>query len=269
MKPRSVAVIGASADPSKTAGRPVVTSLKHGFRRRDLSGESEGRRDRRPEVLPRRASLPEPRPMSASCCSAPSARTGGARTCRAWHGGGHRAGQRLHRNRRRRRAAAAASGSRGRMRILGPNTIGLVNLTDRISCCPPRARWRWTTSRRAASAWCRRAAASSDRCCRARRRAASDCRSWSPPATRRTWTGRLHRLSGGRRCHLGDRAVHGGRAQPGEVQGRGAEGRAQGQAGRRVQGRALGIGRGKPRCRTPARWPVRTACTTRCSARSA
>ena len=31
LKPRSVAVIGASADPSKTAGRPVSYLVKHGF----------------------------------------------------------------------------------------------------------------------------------------------------------------------------------------------------------------------------------------------
>ena len=31
MKPRSVAVIGASADPTKTAGRPVAYLTKHGF----------------------------------------------------------------------------------------------------------------------------------------------------------------------------------------------------------------------------------------------
>ena len=31
LKPRSVAVIGASADPRKTAGRPVSYLLKHGF----------------------------------------------------------------------------------------------------------------------------------------------------------------------------------------------------------------------------------------------
>ena len=31
LKPRSVAVIGASADPLKTAGRPVAYLRKHGF----------------------------------------------------------------------------------------------------------------------------------------------------------------------------------------------------------------------------------------------
>jgi acyl-CoA synthetase (NDP forming) len=31
LKPRSVAVIGASADASKTAGRPVSYLVKHGF----------------------------------------------------------------------------------------------------------------------------------------------------------------------------------------------------------------------------------------------
>ena len=31
LRPRSVAVIGASADPTKTAGRPVAYLQKHGF----------------------------------------------------------------------------------------------------------------------------------------------------------------------------------------------------------------------------------------------
>jgi acyl-CoA synthetase (NDP forming) len=31
LSPRSVAVVGASADPAKTAGRPVSYLLKHGF----------------------------------------------------------------------------------------------------------------------------------------------------------------------------------------------------------------------------------------------
>ncbi|MET0185651.1 MAG: CoA-binding protein, partial [Achromobacter sp.] len=30
-KPRSVAVIGASADPKKTAGRPIEFLIRHGF----------------------------------------------------------------------------------------------------------------------------------------------------------------------------------------------------------------------------------------------
>ncbi|HTH09043.1 MAG TPA: CoA-binding protein, partial [Acidovorax sp.] len=31
LKPQSIAIIGASADASKTAGRPVAYLLKHGF----------------------------------------------------------------------------------------------------------------------------------------------------------------------------------------------------------------------------------------------
>src|SRR3989442_11141981 len=31
LRPRSVAVVGASADPTKTAGRPVSYLVKHGF----------------------------------------------------------------------------------------------------------------------------------------------------------------------------------------------------------------------------------------------
>ncbi len=31
LSPRSVAVVGASADPTKTSGRPVSYLVKHGF----------------------------------------------------------------------------------------------------------------------------------------------------------------------------------------------------------------------------------------------
>ena len=54
LKPRSVAVIGASADPTKTAGRPVSYLVKHGFAGEHLPGEPEGRSHRRPDLLSRR-----------------------------------------------------------------------------------------------------------------------------------------------------------------------------------------------------------------------
>ena len=59
------------------------------------------------------------------------------------------------------------------------------------------------------------------------------------------------------------------RAQSGEVPRRRAEGGARRQARRGLQDRPLGSRRARPPCRTPARWPAPTACTTRCSGRSA
>ena len=75
---------------------------------------------------------------------------------------------------RRQKQLIEAAGS---MRILGPNTIGLVNLTDNIVLSATGALemdhfpvgWRSASSRKAA--------ASSARCCRVPRRAASACRS--------------------------------------------------------------------------------------------
>ena len=54
LKPRSVAVIGASADASKTAGRPVSYLVKHGFSGDDLSDQPEGGSHRRSRLLPGR-----------------------------------------------------------------------------------------------------------------------------------------------------------------------------------------------------------------------
>lgn len=133
IRPRSVAVIGASADPGKTSGRPVSFLQKHGF-----SGEIY---PVNPKVeciagltcYPEVAALPAVPDVGIVLLGAERA---------------HLAVQELS----QRGAAAAivlAAGytetgeegalrqrqlieSAGAMRLLGPNTIGLVNLTDNI-----------------------------------------------------------------------------------------------------------------------------------------
>lgn len=134
LRPRSVAVIGASADPAKTTGRPVGYLLRHGF-----AGEVWPVNPRVTEVSGLRsysdvASLPKApdvgivlvgperaeaalRDLSARGCAAAIVLAGGyAET------GGEGA--------ERQAALRAACGT---MRLLGPNTIGLVNLTDRVT----------------------------------------------------------------------------------------------------------------------------------------
>ncbi|WP_176053392.1 acetate--CoA ligase family protein [Paraburkholderia caribensis] len=134
MQPRSVAVIGASSDPSKTAARPVAYLRKHGF-----SGVIYPVNPRIQEIdglrcYPDIGSLPEVPDVAIILL------------------GVHRALEAVRELARKGTAVAIvlASGYRevgpegaerqrelveaaGNMRLLGPNTIGLVNLTDRIT----------------------------------------------------------------------------------------------------------------------------------------
>jgi len=133
IRPRRIAVIGASADPSKTSGRPVSYLQKHGF-----AGEIY-------PVNPKVANIGGLR-CYADVASLPDVPDVGIVLLGA---------ERAHiavRELSERGAAAAivlASGytetgaegaarqkqlmdAAGSMRLLGPNTIGLVNLTDNI-----------------------------------------------------------------------------------------------------------------------------------------
>jgi acyl-CoA synthetase (NDP forming) len=133
LRPRSVAVVGASADASKTGGRPVGYLLKHGF-----GGEVWPVNPRAAEIGGLRcyadiASLPGA-PDVGIVLVGPERAEGAvrdlaARGCQAaivLAGGYGETGE-----------AGAAKQSAlkraaGTMRLLGPNTIGVVNLTDRI-----------------------------------------------------------------------------------------------------------------------------------------
>ncbi|MGE3710185.1 MAG: acetate--CoA ligase family protein [Hyphomicrobiaceae bacterium] len=133
MRPSSVAVVGASSDPAKTAGRPVSYLVKHGFkgriypvnpRTRDISGLA---------CYPDVASLPEA-PEVGIVLVGPDRAAGavrdlalrGAQAAIVLAGGFGETGE--HGKTRERELKAAA----GAMRLLGPNTIGIVNLVDRI-----------------------------------------------------------------------------------------------------------------------------------------
>lgn len=133
LKPRSVAVVGASADPSKTAGRPVAYLRKHGYAgaiypvnpKADAIGDLK--------CYPDVASLPETPDVAIVLLGAERAhlavRDLSARGCAAaivLASGYTETGED---GARRQKQLVEAAGA---MRILGPNTIGLVNLTDRI-----------------------------------------------------------------------------------------------------------------------------------------
>jgi acyl-CoA synthetase (NDP forming) len=140
LSPRSVAVIGASADPKKTTGRPVAYLQKHGFAGRILPVNPKVDRIGDLPCYPDVASLPEVPDVAVILLGAERAHQAvkelSARGCAAaivlasgYTETGEEGAQ------RQQQLVEAA----GPMRILGPNTIGLVNLTDRIVLSPSGA----------------------------------------------------------------------------------------------------------------------------------
>jgi acyl-CoA synthetase (NDP forming) len=133
LRPRSVAIIGASTDLTKTGGRPIGYLLRHGF-----AGDVWPVNPRASEIAglrcyPDIAALPGApdvgivlvgperaeaalRDLAAKGCQAAIVLAGGY---------GETGAEGIAKQAALRRAAGA-------MRLLGPNTIGLVNLTDRI-----------------------------------------------------------------------------------------------------------------------------------------
>lgn len=133
LQPRSVAVIGASADPSKTAGRPVAYLQKHGFAGAIYPVNPKADRIGDLPCYPDVASLPEVPDVAIVLLGAERAhlavRDLAARGCAAaivLASGYTETGED---GARRQKQLVEAAGA---MRILGPNTIGLVNLTDAI-----------------------------------------------------------------------------------------------------------------------------------------
>ena len=140
LSPRSVAVVGASADPKKTAGRPVAYLRKHGFSGRIMPVNPKvdciGDLPCYPDV----ASLPEVPDVAVVLLGAERAHLAvqalSARGCAAaivLASGYAETGEE---GALRQKKLIEAAGS---MRILGPNTIGLVNLTDKIVLSPSGA----------------------------------------------------------------------------------------------------------------------------------
>lgn len=133
LQPRSVAIIGASADPAKTAGRPVAYLQKHGYAGRILPVNPKADRIGDLPCYADIASLPETPDVAIVLLGAERAHLAvkdlSARGCAAaivLASGYTETGE--DGARRQKQLVEAA----GPMRILGPNTIGLVNLTDSI-----------------------------------------------------------------------------------------------------------------------------------------
>ncbi|MBR0954139.1 acetate--CoA ligase family protein [Bradyrhizobium canariense] len=133
IRPRSVAIIGASADPSKTSGRPVSYLQKHGF-----AGEIYPVNPKVAEIGSLRcyadvASLPDVPDVGIVLLGAERAHIAvrelskrGAAAAIVLASGYTETGTE---GAERQKQLIEAAGS---MRLLGPNTIGLVNLTDNI-----------------------------------------------------------------------------------------------------------------------------------------
>jgi acyl-CoA synthetase (NDP forming) len=133
LQPRSVAVIGASADLSKTAGRPVAYLQKHGFVGLIMPVNPKADRIGDLPCYADIASLPETPDVALVLLGAERAHLAvkelSARGCAAaivLASGYTETGEDGARRQKQLMQAA------GDMRILGPNTIGLVNLTDSI-----------------------------------------------------------------------------------------------------------------------------------------
>jgi acyl-CoA synthetase (NDP forming) len=134
LRPRSVAVIGASADSAKTSGRPVAYLKKHGF-----DGQIYPVNPRYESIADLRCyrdikSLPEAPDVGIVLLGAERAHEAvrelaacGTAAAIVLASGYSEIG--AEGARRQQELIQAA----GKMRLLGPNTIGLVNLTDNIT----------------------------------------------------------------------------------------------------------------------------------------
>ncbi|SCK22464.1 Acyl-CoA synthetase (NDP forming) [Variovorax sp. HW608] len=133
LQPRSVAVIGASGDPAKTAGRPVSYLLKHGFAGAIYPVNPKLDRIGELRCYSNVAALPEVPDVGIVLLGAERAHIAvreladrGAAAAIVLASGYTETGDEGALRQQQLLEAA------GNMRILGPNTIGLVNLTDDI-----------------------------------------------------------------------------------------------------------------------------------------
>lgn len=133
VRPRSVAVIGASADPGKTSGRPVSFLQKHGFSGAIYPVNPKVERIGELTCYPDVAALPAVPDVGIVLLGAERAHLAvrdlanrGTAAAIVLASGYTETGEQ---GALRQKQLLEAAGS---MRILGPNTIGLVNLTDNI-----------------------------------------------------------------------------------------------------------------------------------------
>jgi acyl-CoA synthetase (NDP forming) len=137
IRPRSVAIVGASSDASRTAGRPLRYLLKHGYQGRILPVNPRAESIEGIRCYPSVAALPET-PDMALVLVGPNLVTDAIRDLAARGtpaavvlAGGYAEVSEAGAERQR-----ALKGAAGPMRLLGPNTIGLVNVADGTALTP-------------------------------------------------------------------------------------------------------------------------------------
>ena len=140
MEPRSIAVIGASTDPKKTAGRPIAYLQKHHFKGRIYPVNPRVEEIAGLKCYPDIGSLPETPDVAIIMVGTDKALSAvqelsqmGAPAAIVLTSGFAEHGPEGLRKQEELIAAAGA------MRILGPNTIGMVNVTDDIPLSPSSA----------------------------------------------------------------------------------------------------------------------------------
>lgn len=133
IRPRSIAVIGASADPTKTSGRPVAFLQKHGFSGTIYPVNPKVAQIGDLTCYPDVEALPTVPDVGIVLLGAERAHLAvrqlskcGAAAAIVLASGYTETGEK---GALRQKELLEAAGS---MRLLGPNTIGLVNLTDNI-----------------------------------------------------------------------------------------------------------------------------------------
>ena len=140
LKPRSVAIIGASGDPQKTSGRPAAYLLKHGYAGKIFPVNPKLDRIGDWPCYPDIASLPEVPDVAIVLLGAERAHVAVrglaalGTPCAIVLASGYGETGEIGAQRQAQLLEAA-----GTMRLLGPNTIGLVNLTDGIVLSPSGA----------------------------------------------------------------------------------------------------------------------------------
>jgi acyl-CoA synthetase (NDP forming) len=140
MSPKSVAVIGASTDPSKTAGRPVAYLLKHQFKGKIYPVNPRVESISGLTCYPDIASLPETPDVAIillgidrALIAVKELAARGTPAAIVLTSGYAEVGEE---GIRKQEELIKAAGS---MRILGPNTIGIVNVTETIPLSPSSA----------------------------------------------------------------------------------------------------------------------------------
>jgi acyl-CoA synthetase (NDP forming) len=137
IRPRSVAIVGASSDPSRTAGRPLGYLLKHGYRGMVYPVNPRADEIQGVKAYPSIEALPEA-PDCGLILVGPDRVTEAVRelarigTSTAIVLAGGYAEVSADGARRQAELKEAA----GAMRLLGPNTIGLVNVIDGTALSP-------------------------------------------------------------------------------------------------------------------------------------